>query len=136
MLSCSIGGNMTNRADVRKEFEAEREERRKNSPTLYQTLEKELIEEGLSYDSIEAVTILDPKSQQPKILDKEQAREVFSNSKLINSHETDDPDNLPFYAYTKDRIFYMSVSDEMVRYWISSIPRNPTEEEDPEHLPC
>lgn len=113
----------------------EKEAKIATSPTIYKALEDKLIEEGLSYGDLEAITMLDVKvdgSHGAKILDRIKAKEMLEKFKLVNDHYSqEDGCNLPFYAYTKDRIFYLDFNDEVSAYWIGSIPRNPTDKEAP-----
>ncbi len=108
--------------------------------SIYNELESRLQELGLSYEDIEAVTVnLETKTT---ILSRDEAREIFRKGNLVDLLEEseygkipEEPDNIAFYAYTKDRIFYVGEGDEMGTYWIGSLPRNPTDKERPQYLP-
>lgn len=119
--------------NLHERFEKEREERIKASPTLLEVLIKKLEKHNLKFEDIEAVVIDD--QGKPKLLGKEEAKLVLSKGKLLNEHAADHPHNIPCFAYTRDRIFFIQFNDELAIYRIGSIPRNPTTTELPYHLP-
>ena len=110
----------------------------RTGPSMYHALIDELSEHNLSWDDIEAVAIAkDYRFSSPggytgttKIVDGNKARQILEKTGL---RDLGDPprDNIPFYAFTKDRIFYLGFNDEVASYWIDSIPRNPTYKELP-----
>ncbi len=102
--------------------------------TLYGVLEKSLNKHNLSWDDVEAIVI---KNGIVGIYDKDKGKEILEKVELHPDHYMgvcySDID--PLYVYTKNRIFYVNVSDEMGTHWIGSLPRNPTDKEEPHHLP-
>lgn len=127
----------------------EREEERAASPSLYDALTENLKEHGSSWNDLEAVVIAEDLTLMPpsevvgvgdyyqgktRIVSRDEAAEIFRKGKLLDEHATDSPDNLPFYAYTKDRIFFINFHDEFGDYWISSLPRNPNDKELPKRI--
>jgi len=101
--------------------------------TLYEALEGELRKHSLTYTDIERVAV---KHQgRTQLLKRGEAKNLLQQGRLLECHGTSEPDNIPFFAYTANRIFFISHGDEFPDYWIESIPRNPTDREEPTHLP-
>ena len=101
--------------------------------TLYEELEGALQKHALTYEDIEKITV--KYKGKIQILERNEARRLLQRGKLLETHVANEPDNMPFFAYTKDRIFFISHGDEFPDYQINSIPRNPTNKEEPKHLP-
>ncbi|MFQ6010092.1 MAG: hypothetical protein ACE5J7_03175 [Candidatus Aenigmatarchaeota archaeon] len=109
-------------------------------PTLNKALEEELKRYNLSWKDIEKV--IAQHKGKTKVLSRKKAKNIFIKGKIVNSEEKlgkkerlDPNDNMPFYAYTKDRIFYIGISGELGECWVDSIPRNPSKREQPKYLP-
>ena len=97
--------------------------------TLEQDLLNTLVEKGLSWDDLEAVT-LKIGDDRAKVFPPDKAKEILGRTNdAVYGYALDGKD-VKYYAYTRDYVI-IEVSTDMGNF-PEAIPRNPTDEIDPE----
>jgi hypothetical protein len=103
----------------------------------YEALGEALAQHGLSWGDLESVGVDD--CGQSRLLQGKDAAEFLEIVKFAGIGKRHIPDsafdyNTPFFAYTKDRIFYFGIDHEAWTHFIGSLPRHPTDKELPKYL--